>query len=72
MGRPNEALTVLSAVWNKPEDHEDIVREHGDIMHALRVESEHGEYEWKNILKSDKVRTRRRLILSYGINFINQ
>lgn len=72
MGRPDEALEVLSAVWDKPVDHVDITTEHGEIMHALRVESEHGEYEWSKIFKADKVKTRRRIVLAYGINFINQ
>lgn len=72
VGRSEEAIEVLSAVWDKPTDHEDIVREHAEIIEALRVESEHGEYEWKSIFKSDRVKTGRRVLLAYGVNFINQ
>jgi hypothetical protein len=72
MNRPEEAMEVLATVWDKPLDHPDIVREHSEIMSTLRMEQEHGEYEWKSIIKSDHVKTGRRVLLAYGISFMNQ
>lgn len=72
IGRPEEALEVLSATYDKPLDHPDIVKEHTDIMNALKLESEHGEYRWSQVFKQDRVQTGRRVLLAYGVSFINQ
>ncbi|KAG0645990.1 Sugar transporter STL1 [Hyphodiscus hymeniophilus] len=72
MGRKDEALEVLSAVWNKPTDHPDIVAEQKEILDALALEMEHGEYKWAQILRPDPVKTGYRVLLAWGINTMNQ
>lgn len=71
-GKPEQALQVLSAVYDVPLDNPDIVKEHNDILAALGLESAHGEYRWSQIFKRDKVQTSRRILLAYGVSFINQ
>lgn len=72
VGKPQEALEVLSVVYDKPTDHEDIVSEHNDILRALQLEMSNGEYKWRTIFKGDRVQTGRRVVLAYIVSFINQ
>lgn len=72
MGQPQRALEVLSQVYDKPKDHQDIMKEHNDIVHALQLEQAGGEYRWRNVLKSDRMKTGRRILLAYMVSFINQ
>ena len=43
-----------------------------DILGALELERKHGEYKWSQILKRDEVQTGRRVLLAYGMQFMNQ
>lgn len=52
-----------------PEDPK-IAKENADILEALKVEQEHGEYKWSQLLKKDKVQTGRRVLLAYGMQFM--
>ncbi len=70
--RPEEALEVLAAVWDKPASDPSIVAEHKEILNALALEQQHGEYKWSQLHKSDEVHTTRGVILVYLINFTNQ
>jgi hypothetical protein len=36
------------------------------------MERRHGEYRWRDIFKRDEVQTGRRVMLAYGIQFMNQ
>jgi hypothetical protein len=72
MNRHNEALNVLSTVWDKPEDHPEILSEENEILQAIALETEHGQYKWSQILKSDSVKTSYRVLLAWGINTMNQ
>jgi hypothetical protein len=38
----------------------------------LKIEQQHGEYKWSQLLKKDKVQTGRRVLLAYGMQFMNQ
>lgn len=68
-GRNEEALAILCDVYGGKPDDPKIVREQSEILEALEVEREHGEYRWRNILKKDKVQTGRRVLLAYGMQF---
>jgi hypothetical protein len=72
MNRTDEALEVLSTVWDKPKDHPDIIAEQKEIFEAIALETEHGEYQWSQLLKSDPVKTGYRVLLAWGINTMNQ
>ncbi|KAI4773754.1 putative Myo-inositol transporter 1 [Aureobasidium sp. EXF-3400] len=71
-GRNEEALQVLCDVYNGAPDDPKIAREQKDILDALALERLHGEYKWSQIFKRDDVQTGRRVLLAYGMQFMNQ
>ncbi|KAE8378424.1 general substrate transporter [Aspergillus bertholletiae] len=71
-GRDDEALQILSDVYGRPKDDAKILAEQADILQALAIETKHGEYKWRNILKRDEVCTGQRVLLGYGMQFMNQ
>lgn len=71
-GRNDEALQVLCDVWDGSPDHPKVSRQQKDILETLELERKHGEYRWRDILKCDKVQTGRRVLLAYGMQFMNQ
>lgn len=54
-----------------PDDHK-ILQEQGEILQALQLEQEHGEYKWSQLFKKDEVQTGRRVLLAYGAMFMQQ
>ncbi|KAE8336660.1 hypothetical protein BDV24DRAFT_168091 [Aspergillus arachidicola] len=71
-GRDDEALQILSDVYGRPKDDAKILAEQAEILEALAIETKHGEYKWRNILKRDEVCTGHRVLLGYGMQFMNQ
>lgn len=71
-GRHEEALQVLCEVYGRTPDDPKIKQEEKDVLDALRVEEEHGEYKWSQLLKKDRVQTGRRVALAYGSMFAQQ
>ncbi|KAG9832372.1 putative MFS sugar transporter, partial [Aureobasidium melanogenum] len=71
-GRNEEALQVLCDVYDGTPDDPKIAREQKDILDALALERLHGEYKWSQILRRDDVQTGRRVLLAYGMQFMNQ
>jgi hypothetical protein len=71
-GRHQEALQVLCEVYDRTEDDPKIQQEQKDVMDALRMEEEHGEYKWSQLLKKDDVQTGRRVLLAYFSMFMQQ
>lgn len=71
-GKHAEALDVLCKVYDLPPDDAKIRKEEAEILATLKVEREHGEYRWSQLLKRDEVQTGRRVLLAYGMQFINQ
>ncbi|KAL4775156.1 general substrate transporter [Aspergillus nidulans var. acristatus] len=71
-GRNEQALQILSDVYGRPKDDPKIQAEQTEILEALAVETKNGEYKWRNILKPDGVSTGRRVLLGYGMQFMNQ
>ncbi|KAJ5891025.1 uncharacterized protein N7473_007253 [Penicillium subrubescens] len=70
--RPYEALQVLCDVYNMQPDDPKVVSESEGILEAIELETLHGEYKWSQILKRDEVQTGKRVLLAYGIQFMNQ
>ncbi|KAL4901314.1 hypothetical protein BDW74DRAFT_170247 [Aspergillus multicolor] len=70
--RNEQALQILSDVYGRPKDDPKIQAEQSEILEALAVETKEGEYKWRNILKPDNVSTGRRVLLGYGMQFMNQ
>ncbi|KAL5332976.1 general substrate transporter [Aspergillus crustosus] len=71
-GRNEEALQILSDVYGLPKDDPRIQAEQTEVLDALAMELKNGEYKWRNILKKDTVQTGRRVLLGYGMQFMNQ
>ena len=72
MGRNEEALQVLCDVYDGKPGDEKIVREQDDVLEALETEQKAGEYKWSQLLKRDEVQTGKRVLLAYGMQFMNQ
>ncbi|KAF3762659.1 general substrate transporter [Cryphonectria parasitica EP155] len=72
MGRHDEALAVLCKVYEKPPDDPKIVKERQEILEVLNMEKGQGEYRWSQLFKRDEVQTGRRVLLAYGMQFMNQ
>ena len=71
-GRPEEALQVLCDVYDRQPNDTKIVSESEGILEAIELETLHGEYKWSQILKRDEVQTGKRVLLAYGMQFMNQ
>ena len=70
--RPDEALQVLCDVYDMAPADPKVVSESSGILEAIELETLHGEYKWSQILKRDEVQTGKRVLLAYGIQFMNQ
>lgn len=70
--RNEEALQVMCDVWDSGPDGEKVQKMQSDILGALELERKHGEYKWRQIFKRDEVQTGRRVLLAYGMQFMNQ
>ena len=71
-GRKEEALQILCDVYDRMANHPKVVLEQNEILEMLAMEQEHSEYKWRNILVRDNVQTGRRVLLAYGMQFMNQ
>jgi hypothetical protein len=56
-----------SATSIKSAEDPKIVKEQQDILEALKLEKEHGEYKWSQLFKRDEVQTGRCVLLAYGM-----
>ncbi|KAF2488091.1 putative MFS sugar transporter [Neohortaea acidophila] len=71
-GKEDEALQVLCDVWDAPPENEKVNKMHTEILAALDLERRTGEYRWRDLFKRDEVQTGRRVLLAYGMQFMNQ
>ncbi|KAL2814110.1 general substrate transporter [Aspergillus granulosus] len=72
-GNKQEAIEVLSAIYDKPVDHPDITGEADTIELALSVVAEaEGSMSWVSTFRQDKLRTRYRIFLAWFVQFMNQ
>lgn len=71
-GKNEEALKVLCDVWDSGPDGDKVIMMQTEILETLELERKHGEYKWRQILKRDEVQTGRRVLLAYGMQFMNQ
>ena len=71
-GREREAIEVLCQVFDLPEDDEYIQTEMRNIRQAIAIETHAGAQSLMSLFKSDKLKTRRRVILAYVGLFMNQ
>lgn len=70
--RNDEALKVLCDMYDCDPNHEKVQQEQAAILEVLEVEYQTGEYRWSQLFKQDEVQTGRRVLLAYGMQFMNQ
>ncbi|THC94264.1 hypothetical protein EYZ11_006273 [Aspergillus tanneri] len=70
--RYDEARKVLCDVWNAELGDPGITTQERDILQVIDLEKDHREYTWTRIFKKDEVQTRRRVLLAWGMQFMNQ
>lgn len=71
-GRPDEALRTLCIVYDREETDSLIVHETSQIIEAMELEERNGKFKWRNVLQKDSVQTGRRVLLAWGVQFMNQ
>lgn len=71
-GRNEEALQVLCDVFDRVPSDPKVVTESEGILDAIALETVHGEYKWSQLFKKDEVQTGKRVLLAYGMQFMNQ
>jgi hypothetical protein len=54
-GHHEEALQILCDVYDGTPDDLKIAKENREVLEALKLEEEHGEYKWSQLLKKDRV-----------------
>lgn len=68
-GRREEALQILHDVFD---DDAKVNKMNTEIIEAIEMERKNGEYKWRQLFKRDEVQTGRRVLLAYGMQFMNQ
>ncbi|KUL89213.1 hypothetical protein ZTR_03672 [Talaromyces verruculosus] len=72
-GRKEDALDILCAVFDKEPTHPDIIAEMDAIQRAIALENEHNQGNpIVALFKKDAVCTRYRILLAWGVQFMNQ
>lgn len=71
-GREEEALEVLCDVWDATPEDPRVHKMHTEITEAIALERRTGEYKWRQLFHRDEVQTGRRVLLAYGMQFMNQ
>lgn len=49
-----------------------MINESQCIQRAIESDALRGEYKWSQLFKKDELRTGRRVLLAYGLQFMNQ
>lgn len=71
-GLNDEAVRVLCDFYDRPKNDPKVVNDAEGIFRAIELDSLRGEYKWSQLLKKDEIQTGRRVLLAYGLQFINQ
>ena len=59
-------------VYHGPPSDLKINAEYQDIIQNIRMENERGQYQFSRIFKRDEGQTGKRILLAYGMQFMNQ
>lgn len=71
-GKADQALHVISRLQGKPEDHPDVIEQHIEILEGIKLESSVGSSSWKDLLREDSIKSRRRLLIACSVQFFQQ
>jgi hypothetical protein len=70
--RHDEARQVLCDVWNVDPTDTFVIQQEYEILQAIALEQKSGGFKWRHIFKRDEVQTGRRVLLAWGMQFMNQ
>ncbi|KAL2863656.1 transcription factor TFIIIB subunit BRF1 [Aspergillus lucknowensis] len=71
-GQNRKAVQVLCDFYDRPSNDPKVVRDTDGILRAIELDNLRGEYKWSQLFKDDEIQTGRRVLLAYGLQFINQ
>jgi MFS family permease len=71
-GQADEALAVLQRLRSGKDDQAVIQRLHQDIVQTVEMEKSLGVGSWKDLLRSDRIQSRRRLFIACAIQSFQQ
>jgi MFS family permease len=71
-GREDESLSVLARLQGKSTTHSDVLIQHKEIQDAVSMEKAIGSGSWKDLLKEDELKSRKRLLIAISIQFFQQ
>jgi hypothetical protein len=63
---------VLCDFYDRTSDDPKIIEESQGIKQAIELDILRGEYRWSQIFRKDELHTGRRVLLAYGLQFMNQ
>lgn len=70
--KSTDALQVLAQMYGKPIDDPDVVGQYAEIMDAVNLERTIGKGRWRDLIKSDNVKSRRRVLIACSIQAFQQ
>ncbi|POS78182.1 hypothetical protein DHEL01_v203424 [Diaporthe helianthi] len=71
--KPEECYAVLKRIHGGEDgDEQEIQRLHGVILETVAYETSIGSGSWKDVLKEDNIKSRRRLLIACGIQAFQQ
>ncbi|OJJ62594.1 hypothetical protein ASPSYDRAFT_196385 [Aspergillus sydowii CBS 593.65] len=71
-GLNDKAMLVLCDLYDRPENDPKVINDIEGISRAIELDNLRGEYTWSQLLRKDEIQTGRRVLLAYGLQFINQ
>ena len=71
-GRADGCLDVLAQIANQPSDNEGVRQLHASISQAVAYEDSIGTRSWRDLLKEDSIKSRKRLLLACAIQSFQQ
>lgn len=71
-GKQDQALAVLSRLSGQTSEHPDVLAAYAEINAAVDFERNAGSGSWSDLLKSDNIQSRRRLLIACSVQFFQQ
>lgn len=71
-GRKEEALSSISRIQGKSQDHPDVVAQFSDIEQTVEYENRVGGGSWNDLLREDELKNRKRFLIACSIQIFQQ
>ncbi|WOO86312.1 Sugar transporter STL1 [Vanrija pseudolonga] len=71
-GKVDDALKVVARLKGLNMDSDEVRQMHDEIIEAIEYERQQGSGGWKDLLKNDKIKSRRRFLIACSIQFFQQ